>query len=329
MISITTKYNRTAQQFFFLSNLAEWHFSCNQTYNKLWLQITGHLNQKEKAILNKLVPIFKKYDFDDENTNHYLGKPFIDYEEVEIWNNVAKWVNKEEFETLKLACKTFEDKFDVLWQKDKDKLKILSKKLDEKINKLKIKNVFEILENLFVKIDDIIIHVFAIPAKSPSPAGGANTRKGVITLELGGNRDIKDGILIALHEIAHQLFRQTNISISKIENDLSQKEKEQLFSMPLFKEQGSSSALEEIALIPFLPDGVLKLHITGKQQAIKLKKKLDINKRDDLENFLIYNAQELACDYINSKKKIDQNYVKFVTQKALEFARLAKIKGSL
>lgn len=321
MTDINIKFNKTAQQFFFISNLAEWHFSCNPIYNKLWIKDVGPLSQKEEIALKRAAPVFKKYDFDDENTNHYLGKPFIDYPEDEIWDNVSKMVNERELEILKSVFEVLEEKFNLLWKKDKKRLEILSEELKRETGKQEIKNVLKILENLFEKAEEFTIHIFAIPAKSPTSAGGANTKRGVVTLELRELRDVKEGMLIALHEITHQLFRLAKINISELTKAITPQEKTQLNKIPLFREQGLESAIEEITLIPLLPDGVLKQYITHEQQKVKIKKYLDLNKRADLENFLICHMREKSLEYINNNRKIDQDYIRFVVKKAVEFTK--------
>lgn len=59
------KHNRTAQYYFYLSNLVEWHFSCNPEYNKHWLASTGSMSLKEREAIKIVKPIFEKYGFDD------------------------------------------------------------------------------------------------------------------------------------------------------------------------------------------------------------------------------------------------------------------------
>jgi hypothetical protein len=50
------KISKLANQFFFISNLSEWHFSCRQFYNQEWLKQTEPLTDNEKQILKE----FKK-----------------------------------------------------------------------------------------------------------------------------------------------------------------------------------------------------------------------------------------------------------------------------
>ncbi|MCK6462236.1 MAG: hypothetical protein L6Q29_00180 [Candidatus Pacebacteria bacterium] len=324
MQKIKVKFNKTAQQFFFLSNLSEWHFSCNPTYNQLWFETIGHLDEKEKKTLKKLKAIFKKYDFDDENTNHYLGKPFIDSEENDIWDNVSKSVSKKEFEELKIAFKVFEKKFNILWLKDGKKIDAISKKIYKSINDQKNKKFFKLLENLFGKINEIIVNIFIIPQKSSSIAGGANTKKGVITLEIRSAKDIKEGILMVLHELSHHLFRQ--LHKDNIKTNLSDHDKISLCKIPLFKEQGINSGIEEAVLLTLSPDGIFRSYMLGNSEKMspELKKNISLSNRSDFENYIIYQTKEKILDYIKNKKQIDKNYINFVANTAVHFTKLAK-----
>lgn len=315
------KSNKTSQFFFYLSNLSNWHFSCRPEYNKVWLKKVGPLNYEEKNILKKLVPVFKKYGFDDKKTNHFLGKVFIDFPEKEIWKRVKILVNENEFKILKSAFAVFKDKLDILWKKDADLLKKLTKEIKRKLkNDDRIKKIIQAIETFFGnKIENITIHIFVIPDINII-GGGANTKQRVITLELSNKKSVDDGILVALHEVAHHLFYQTTLKLSK--GNISKKEVRQLLKIPLFQEQGLSSGWEELIILSLLPDGVLKTLFMNKSIATE-QKKLDIKSRSDLEKFLSKAITGIYLDYFKNKKTIDYEYINLILKSTLEFVKLA------
>lgn len=318
------KSNKTSQFFFYLSNLSNWHFSCRPEYNKVWLKKFGPLNHEEKNVLKKLVPIFKKYGFDYKSTSHFLGKAFIDFPEKEIWKQVKALVNEEEFGILKSAFAVFEDKFGILWEKDVSLLTSLTEEVKNRLrNNMGIKKIIQALEVLFGnKVKNITIHIFAIP-DIHIIGGGANTKQGIITLELGNKRSVRDGISVALHEVAHHLFRQTAPKLSK--RNISKNEAKKMLKIPLFREQGFNSAWEELIILSLLPDGVLKMFLTNKTITIK-QKMPEIESQSDLENFLAKTMKNSCLYYINKKKLIDQEYFNLVLKQTLEFVKLAREK---
>lgn len=313
------KYNKTAQFYFYLSNLSNWHFSCVSEYNWDWLRQVNGPSKEEILLLSKLITLHKKYDFDDTTSDHYLGKPFIDSSEANIWENVKNLVDQDEYLILNEIFTVFEPKLNILWKNDKIKLNKLERALEQELKQPKAVKAINITENLFGQaIDHFVIHLFAIPANSPGPAGGANTEEGVVTLELRSRKDIEDGLFVALHEIAHQLIRKSKIIFDEAVVNNSQK----LTQIPIFKEQGIQSAWEEVVIACFLPDGFVKNLLTGNEP--DKKGGLNIESRKDLEHYLIFQSQHKIEEYLNQNKLIDQGFANFVLNESLRFVSLTR-----
>ena len=64
--------SKSANKFFFISNLTEWHFSCRKMYNPIWLKHTGgNLSLQEKKYLKIFKNILIQYGFEKY---YLLGK---------------------------------------------------------------------------------------------------------------------------------------------------------------------------------------------------------------------------------------------------------------
>jgi len=61
------KYTKLGNQFFFISNLTNWHFSCEKEYNEIWFKKIGNLNEEEKKVLKQFAKILNKYGFKKKN----------------------------------------------------------------------------------------------------------------------------------------------------------------------------------------------------------------------------------------------------------------------
>lgn len=313
--SIKIKYNKLAQSYFYLSNLSNWHFSCVSQYGDAWLDQLGGLNTEEKKLLNKFKRIHEKYGFDDKHSNRYLGKSFINPpKEASIWRGVKNLVNRDEYLILRKVFAVFESRLDILWKNDEGRLKEAQRVLEREFESAESKKAQEILEKLFGQVvDEMVIHVFAIPLNAVSPAGGANTKEGVVTLELRSDQDVREGFFIVLHELTHYLIKKLKIQFdeSLIKNGRI------LRQIPLFEQQGDSSGWEEAVLICFLPDGYIKNWLSGNNP--EKKRKLDIKSREDLEDYLIFQSYHKIGEYLDKNKVIDQEFANFVLDQSMEF----------
>src|SRR4030042_1408752 len=137
--------SKQANLFFFISNFAEWHFSCRLNYNEKWIKQTSPLNDKEKNILQILKTIFQKYNF-----NQYLGKFFINTDKVaKNWSDLKKNLLPDEYNNIKTAFKIFLPKFNKIWKANQQTLKINKKILENELKKPRILNIIQDLSVFF------------------------------------------------------------------------------------------------------------------------------------------------------------------------------------
>jgi len=294
------KFNKIAQEFFYISNLSMWDFSCIKEYNLLWGEITEQLSDSERSQLNIFKDVIVRYGFDD-NTQ-YLGQCFYNCEESEIWDCVSKMIKKEEYSKVRSVFEVLKPKFELLWREDQTRLISMAKTVEIALaNEHNLKNVMVLFERLFAKIPgEFTIHLIAIPVKSKAMNGSANTDSNVVTLEIRTKEDAIDGVYVALHELAHYIIR----SDKRFNYESYPEQYRSKFSdLPIFNEQGFESALEECVLLTLIPDGALNKGFRKQQLSVIIRD------RHDLENYLIYQSRSLANSCIVNKKKIDQEYM--------------------
>ena len=310
------KYNKTAQYYFYLSNLVEWHFSCNPEYNKRWLAVTGPMSLKERKAIEAIKPMFEKYGFDDMDSDRYLGKMFIDTaKEINIWEAVKQQVSPSEFTSIQEAFEVFENRFVELWVHDKPRLIKIKQKMEKKLQFSGVQSAIVALKKIFnVSIDSFIVHLFVIPEESITISGGANTASNTITLELRLVADVTEGVLVMLHELSHHLLRSSPIELDK--NSITPEVRVAVNELPLFREQGFESAWEELVICSLLPDGVLKPLIANHT---KLNKPLSHDNRAGLEDFVVSKNYSMAQEYLNEGKIIDRNYTHHIIESVAEF----------
>ncbi len=300
------KFQKLSNQYFFISNLSNWHFSCNPEYNKVWLKETGELFKEEKKVLRQLIPIFQKYEFDYENPKNYLGTHFVNPNEKDIWNNISSIITKDELRVLKQAFIIFDRKFNLVWEKNKNFGFSIIKKVENEFKKNNFSDVLNKIKILFnQETSESTIHLLLTPPNKNFIGGGANTGNWQFTLELGDGKNITEGILVILHELCHQLIRNLDLDFKIKDIDLQKK----LSQITLFKEQGLEEGLEELTICSLLPDGFLSKDITDYFSEIKEKEYNDLKSYEDLENYVILKSKDFILDYTENKKQLDQNYI--------------------
>jgi hypothetical protein len=326
------KYTKLGNQFFFISNLTEWHFSCRKDYNDIWLLKTGPLDKKEKVALREFKKIIKKYGFIyRKNKSIYLGKIFYMHQEKEIWQTLKKFVNKDEFDKIKNIFEIFTPRFEKIWKLYElyfKRLNVIKKSLNLKRNK-ELFNKLEFIINRKRKINKInVVMLFSPHGTNATGAGGANLGEKYVTLEVpdlklnSWQTDYSVGILA--HEIGHILFNKNkyrNIITKLIKKErLTEKKYNNLDpKRPL------SEIIEEIVLESLVPFGALAqkyykykpihnffsdLYILNVGETfIKFKK----NKKIPLRKWrkcLVWYIYPLMSYYIKNNKKIDENLIK-------------------
>jgi len=326
-------YTKLGNQFFFVSNLAEWHFSCRKKYNQEWIKQTGVLTIKEKDALKKIVKILKKYAFWEKNGKKiYLGIPFITSSDKRAWMAIEKWVNKEEFKKIRQIFKIFDERFNKIWVKSAIELKKAKKILNISLNnKKEIKEILEDLSSLYQqKINDelsIKIYLFHHLVEN-SFGGGANLNKNQLTLDcpsITPNTSSEErAIRTLLHELIHNYFETPQFKNLLI-NCLDEMDYKKLVDSSIFKEVKSvRNIINEMIVESLLPNGYLAEKYFHFKVAEKIKNIEEIeNKKDkslaDYRLLSAYHMYSISKNYLDNKKPLDEKYINEIIKIFLKF----------
>ncbi len=316
-------YTKLGNNFFFISNLAEWHFSCRKKLNEEWIKQTGALTIKEKNALEEFAKILKKYSFKKENGKKlYLGIPFIISSNEKGWLAVKKWVNKEEFENIKRVFKIFDERFDKIWGKSAGELEEMKRILNISLNNKK--EIKEILKNLSFlyrqKIKDkllIKIYLFHHLAEN-SFNGGANLNKNQLTLDcpsiMPNTSSEERAIRTLLHELMHNYFETPRFK-NLLKNYLDRIDQNKFTDTFALKEVKSlRNIINEMITESLLPDGYLAEKYFHYIVAKNMKNIKDIeSKKDktlvDYRKLSVCHMYSVSKNYLDNKKTIDEKYI--------------------
>lgn len=316
-------YTKLGNQFFFISNLTEWHFSCRPNYNPIWLKKIKELSQEEKKALNEFSKILKKYSF-----KHYLGVPFYTRTDKNVWSAVKKMITESEYETLRKIFSVFDEKFNKIWNPKilDNNAKILKRELQKgycvKIEKDLLNFIGKYNKNQCKKIN---IFLLKHPVQNSYIAGGANLGNKGITLECNKlvspkHISLKLAVAIAYHEFIHFAYqKKLEKKISKI---ISQEGDPRI---PLVQNRSLKEAIVEIIIDSLFPEGYLAEKHLHYQPLRKMRSKIseyeDIFNRfkrgekvdfNKLQYYIVYKLFPLTKEYIETKKRLDEKYIKTV-----------------
>ena len=333
MIEFDFKIPKLANQFFFISNLSEWHFSCRKDYNKIWLEKTGALKDHEKKALTTFSTIITENGFTLNNKfrTKYLGQFFQFQSNNKTWREVRKVLHPIEYQELRKIFNLFKYRFEIAWKDiaDKDKrIRILKNTLSQD----NYKSLFNDLEKIFgsekprVKIKVVVL--FTPLGYENTAAGGANVGSEQITLELPrlklNSWQLHYSVGILAHEMAHLLFnkRGGQKMISSIINELSLP----MMIKNLSKEMNVMEMINEAITESFVPIGYLgqkyshfllaPLLLNNLNKGLfsykDFEKVENINYHNQLDYYLIWQLYPLSIIYGRNKKRIDKYYIREV-----------------
>lgn len=324
------KYTKLGNQFFFISNLADWHFSCRKHYNKQWIKQTGPLTSQEKRALKEFSKIMRKYGFRYKNKKSvYLGIPFITFSPAYAWRKVKKWVNKNEHKKIKEIFKIFEPRFEKIWLLPSKQLKKAKQILEKKLKEKKTNQILEIISVLYKNKEalnkTIEIYLFASPPQTGT-GGGANLGADKITFECSkiSQKELSHILSVIFHEIAH-LFEKKYFRplLKKWVNNLNKREKTKIRKTQVYQEiKNFEIILNEMVVSSLLPEGYLSEKIFRENVKKKIKKYFRINFKStvkplpkkyrglkSLRYYSAYYLYPLAKNYASQKKPLDETYI--------------------
>lgn len=309
------KYTKLGNQFFFISNLSEWHFSCKRKYNQDWLKTTGPLTRGEKKGLMKFTKILKKYGFKKERgENVYLGIPFTTSPQKTVWQKVKNWVNRKEYSEIKNIFEIFQGRFNKIWEESKIKLKktapAFEKNLNSKKNRLLFQNLANLYQANFPLNKKVNVYLFS-GSENASPSGMAEFGENGVSITITNPKNLTESLLITLHEMVHFLFEENlRKKIRKLLPSFK------IHSHPLIKTFGKTVIISELVLDTFLPGGYLaqkyyKIDVLrrNRENLNFFKKREEILRLYALRNFVVLDLYKLAKYYVENKKPIDEFYI--------------------
>ncbi len=317
---INFKISKLANQYFFISNLTEWHFSSRRSYNKIWLEKSGHLNLKEKKALQATERIIK-------SKLHY-GRQFFFYSSQKAWKTIKKEFNTDDYLTLRNTFTLFNRRFEKVWQKQK--LTKWKNNLEKALCSGVYQKFFKELERLFssnkIRSKNLTVHLISCPVKDKHPAGGANLGNAAITLEVPVHNNekwfLEAGLAIIAHEFAHILFDNSKMK-RLIESHLKQR-KLQGFHFINMK-RPPKEVLQEILIDIFVPTGYLSQKFLKEYspltrtsyfanldkifcEFLKFEKGKPVN-FSWFEAYFIWQLYPLAAYYVEESKSLDGRFL--------------------
>ena len=323
-MKINLKISKLANQFFFISNLSEWHFSCRKAYNEKWIEMTSPLNEQEELFLQNFCKIIQKYGFQHDKNwkSKYLGQYFYFYSEKQAWDELKKAVTKNEFNDLKETFEIFNSRFEKIWKlKDQDdRIERLKRSLKDKNYKSLLDDTEKIFGNSKDNKVDIII-LFSPLGCDETGSGSANIGSEHITFEIPKLKvdtwqmDYTMGVLA--HEIGHMLFRKNKgedlilYIIKKLKLPLEIENISMKSTVSIINEAitesfvpigylGQKYAKTNIA--PLLLDNLEK----GQTALDDFREGKSIDYYSAFNKYLIWQLYPLAIQYGRNKKPIDE-----------------------
>lgn len=314
------KYTKLGNQFFFISNLSEWHFSCRKNYNIEWIKNTGELLEEEKKGLNEFKKIISKYKF-----ANYLGIYFIVNDDEIAWKELRKKIDVDDYQKIQNIFNVFEKRFKKIWK---------PKTLENNIKMFKK----EMKRNCYIKIDEYLdnffgsynrkfklnIYLLKHPVENWYLAGGANLGNKGITLECNKliypkHESVELALAVSYHELIHLVYQK---KIEKILNNIHFLKNNK---MNIINGRSLKEIIIEIVINSLFPKGYLAnkyLHyqpyknienrIKRYEDSFNEFKKGNKINFNDLFYYVIYEINSLTKDYIENKKRIDKKYIEAI-----------------
>jgi len=309
--------SKTSNQFHFISNLAEWHFSCRRRDNKVWLEKTGELTKEENSALKKFTKIIRKYSFGEK----YLAIPFIRTEENLIWERVKKWVSSQEYSNIQEIFKVFDKRFNIVWEEEKSGLKLWEGLISDKFIKDSLfkKMFMEVKYFLRAKQLPDLLEIYPLLG---SGGGGANLGKGAITIECSRlSPDRLNGTLaVIIHEIFHLIAYSSPFYVKNLEKSIPIIK---ISKTHIFYKLGYSSKniINEAIINTLAPMGFISakyVYKFSKNENIKVLDERMASIKDNMKQFerpdmlwVYFAAKELFPvieKYFKNKKRINKDY---------------------
>jgi len=313
---ITFKYTKLSNQFFFISNLADWHYSCRKHYNDVWLK-DNPLTQSEKQAIEKIKPVLCKYSFGEKS----VVKAF--FQDNKQWEHLVETTNKKEYKILQDIFQIFQERFDQIWESEEKKIKKW-KELLENSEAIKSKEIIKDIKSFLGAKADPKIKVYLLinPCVDRGVGGGANEGKNKISIEVSNvtHKKLSRTISVLFHEVAHVYQREyANALVKKYIEEKSLQKKYKKIRPDLLKQKFSIYPLFSETIIGFLFNSYWEGTLTAKHLQHSKNKKFSepnfTNKLQTISDILslsIEMAGPKIKEYLENGKKIDEGLLEFI-----------------
>lgn len=318
------KISKLANQFFFISTLAKWHYSSRKEDREKWLRITGKLSPKEEKALVSFEHLMKtKYGF--QSPEKYLGEIFYKYENSTAWKKLKQSAGENDCALIRKIFLVFRKKFELAWEKEHNaRLKVIK-------NALRNKKTVDFLDAVTLtfggktsKINQMVLVILFSPCNGDfTAAGSSNLTGNFITLELPDLKEntwqLSYSIALLGHEIGHLYFkkREGKKMITQIIKTLLLKK--QYNTLPF----GTLTIINEAITSAFVPMGALgqkyfsdtiaDILFSNLSQGVaaeqSLRKGKLVSYYSNLEMYFIWKLFPTTRQYLREKKPIDKNFI--------------------
>jgi len=317
---IKFKYTKLSNQFFFIANLADWHFSCRKHYNDIWLK-DKPLSKEEKQAIEKIKSVLQKYGFKNKLQNQHVGAIF--FQDSKQWEYLAEIVTKKDYIIFQNTFNVFQERFNQIWKIEEKKIKKW-KELLENSKAIKSKEIIKDIKSfLNSKVDPKIKTYLLLNTDSEGKVrGGANEGKNKISLEVSNieKKYLSRILSVLFHEVAHVYQRDYANSLIRdfIEkNNLQEKYKK--IRPDLLKQGFGIRSLFSETIIGFLFNSYWEGTLTAKHlrhsKNEKFIKDRSINRPLTIGNILSVSMEMVGpkiCEYLENGKKIDEELLEFI-----------------
>ncbi len=282
-LKFTPKILHLANLYFFIQNMAEWHFSNRKEHNRTWRAELNFSVEAENRI-QEFRQIHQQFPFGDK----YLGRPFFLNDNP--WSAIETLTGKNDAIRIKNIFTALEPYFNTLYAKDE----VLLKKWVEIIEKPEFtQNASYINDTLACfygcpKYDGncTIYLLLSTERKNGGTAGTIDNRS--VTIELSQIPEKSEGLVrnILWHELIHLHFR--NHKLYPLLYELTNNDREVI------------GKIDELVASALLPNGLLSKNILIPLSEFKTSK--NYNARIATEK--IANIQKLIYPYLKQKKTL-------------------------
>jgi hypothetical protein len=277
--------------YFFIQNLAEWHFSNQRDYNTLWRKELGQFSPDEESAIKRFKEIHLRYSFG----KLYLGKYF--FLETDPWTILRQNLPKEDFAKLENIFSLLAGKFDLFWSKEIVYLNRWQKELDRNLNGFQLtKSIIDILKIIFNTSveNDAEVKIHLLSSSTNHTGGGASIGSHNITVEASrySLKNVNHVIGIIWHETIHACFQNQYFFPLILER----------FS----RDQKKIDLINEITIGSLFPRGILGMRLLKNRPVQTLLDGVTAEQTIKLLN--------LTKEYVNNPKPFDETYIQSVAE---------------